>query len=120
MSISKEVPIKLAMEVHEKLFKLFDQAGLSDHEKVLKEAVFAIHPGGPRILSQLQTLLELNDEQVSDAGQILYDRGNMSSATLPNTWDRILSNDLDDGQLIVSLAFGPGLTMFGSVMEYHK
>jgi predicted naringenin-chalcone synthase len=122
MKISKEVPLKLAMEVHEGLFKLFDKAGFKkeDHESLMKEAIFAIHPGGPKILDQIQMLLQVEESQIEDARRVLKENGNMSSATLPQIWESIQDKDLKQGQIIVSLAFGPGLTMFGSVMQFQE
>ena len=122
MKISRAVPLKLAMEVHEGLFKLFEKAGYEkdQHEELMKKAIFAIHPGGPKILDQIQMLLQVEESQIEDARKILRENGNMSSATLPQIWERIQNKDLEDGQVIVSLAFGPGLTMFGSVMQYQK
>lgn len=117
MQISKEVPLKLAMEVHDGLYKLFDKAGLKDHDEVMKKAIFAIHPGGPKILDKIQMLLQVEEWQIEDARKVLLENGNMSSATLPTIWKSINQKDLDEEQVVVSLAFGPGLTMFGSVMK---
>jgi predicted naringenin-chalcone synthase len=47
--------------------------------------------------------------------KVLRERGNMSSATLPHIWKEILDLDLKSGTRVVSLAFGPGLTLFGAV-----
>ncbi len=60
--------------------------------------------------------LELSDWQVQDSKTILLEYGNMSSATLPHVWERILRSN-SKNQPIVSLAFGPGLTLFGAVFE---
>ena len=122
MKISKEVPMKLAMEVHEGLFKLFDKAGFKkdEYDDLMKNSIFAIHPGGPKILDQIQMLLQVEEKQIEDARKVLLENGNMSSATLPQIWESIKNKDLEDGQIVVSLAFGPGLTMFGSIMQYCK
>jgi predicted naringenin-chalcone synthase len=42
----------------------------------------------------------------------------MSSATLPHVWKAILEDDAIPGKtLIVSLAFGPGLTLSGGILQ---
>jgi len=42
----------------------------------------------------------------------------MSSATLPHVWKAILDDDaVPSGTLIVSLAFGPGLTIAGAILR---
>lgn len=69
-------------------------------------------------LAKVAQQLELRDEQVQGSRQLLKDRGNMSSATLPHLWERLLNDDsIPSGTPIVSFAFGPGLTICGSLME---
>ena len=41
----------------------------------------------------------------------------MSSATLPHVWKALDDERLATGTKVVSLAFGPGLTIFGAVFE---
>jgi predicted naringenin-chalcone synthase len=63
-------------------------------------------------------LLHLDDTQITHSRAVLFERGNMSSATLPHVWERISQDDqIKPGTLIVSLAFGPGLTMAGTLFE---
>jgi len=84
----------------------------------LSKALFAIHPGGPKIVEQIRRKLGLSQEQIVETEKILYNYGNMSSATLPHIWEMILANEAyKSGSLIVGLAFGPGLCISGSVME---
>ena len=83
----------------------------------MKNAKFAIHPGGPKIIDAVQEALELSDKQTQESKKILFERGNMSSATLPHVWNEMLNSDIPKGTKIISLAFGPGLTLFGSVFE---
>lgn len=119
MSISRDVPLKLAVNIYEGLQILFDKANLN-LEEIIKTCVFAIHPGGPKILEQVSTLLELKPSQISESTKILKTKGNMSSATLPHIWSEILENKThQEGQIVVSLAFGPGLTLFGGIFKIH-
>ena len=115
MNLSRDVPDKIKIELKKFSRELFSKAGLS-YEEALK-AVFAIHPGGPKIIESVQETLELKNEQVSESKKILFQRGNMSSATLPHVWNEILNNDYPAGTKVVSYAFGPGLTLFGSIFE---
>lgn len=82
---------------------------------VLKNAVFAVHPGGPKIIEEVQNTLELNSDQVAHSQEVLLTRGNMSSATLPHVWKSIIEDENLKDKVVVSLAFGPGLTVFGSI-----
>jgi predicted naringenin-chalcone synthase len=80
---------------------------------------WAIHPGGPRVIDDLAACLEICDEAaLRHSRRILHDRGNMSSATLPHIWESMLSDpQMQSGELVVSLAFGPGLTVIGNIMR---
>lgn len=115
MNLSREVPQKIKSQL--KIFsnELFNKAELD--LSLALDSVFAIHPGGPKIIKAVQECLELKDQQIHESTQILFERGNMSSATLPHVWDLILKNNYAEGTKIVSYAFGPGLTLFGSVFE---
>lgn len=115
MNLSREVPEKIKQQL--KIFsnELFNKANL-EVSKALK-SVFAIHPGGPKIIDAVQNSLELSDEQVLESKAVLFERGNMSSATLPHVWSKILDRKYPVGTKIISYAFGPGLTLFGSVFE---
>lgn len=116
MTLSKEVPWKIAMRLHPFLKRLYEKAGYTE-EDLVKRAVFAIHPGGPKIVSGIQRLLKLSDEQVKMSRKVLFERGNMSSATLPHVWNEILRDPPEKGTPVVAMAFGPGLTMIGAVFE---
>lgn len=103
MSLSKDVPDKIRGS-------LAEFVGGNR-----KKCLFAIHPGGPKIIDLIQNQLELTDEQVYFSRKVLAERGNMSSATLPHVWKEILDSDYE-GE-VMSLAFGPGLTIFGGRFE---
>ena len=107
MTIAKEVPVLIARA----LPKFLEKLGASS-----KAALFAIHPGGPKIIEQVAKILELEPWQIAHSRKILQTCGNMSSATLPHIWDLMLKDEnIKDGTPIISLAFGPGLTLSGGV-----
>jgi predicted naringenin-chalcone synthase len=65
----------------------------------------------------MQAALELTDHQVAASRDILFRFGNMSSATLPHIWMSLLGDDaVRPGTHVVSLAFGPGLTVSAALM----
>ena len=115
MTLSKEVPVLIARSLRGYLERLCRKAG-RDVDEVIKNSFFAIHPGGPKILLHIQELLSLSDQQMAYSFEILKQYGNMSSATLPHIWQAILSDGQEKSE-IVSMAFGPGLTISGSLME---
>ncbi len=116
MTLSKEVPYKIAFRLLPFLEKLSQSAGYS-FDELQKRAIFAIHPGGPKIVTGIQQLLDLSDEQVQASRRVLFERGNMSSATLPHVWHEIIKDNPEKGTPVVSMAFGPGLTIIGAVLE---
>ena len=118
MNLSREVPQKIKSQLKSFSNELFKKANLSLQEAL--SSIFAIHPGGPKIIKAVQECLELQDHQIRESTQVLFHRGNMSSATLPHVWDLILKNQYPEGTKIVSYAFGPGLTLFGTVFEVCK
>lgn len=116
MTLSREVPLKIAQVLGKFVNDLCEEAGVTLSD-VVRSGLFAIHPGGPKIIAGVQERLGLSDEQVAASLQVLKERGNMSSATLPHVWDQMLKGDVKDGQIVLSLAFGPGLTIFGSIFR---
>jgi prepilin-type processing-associated H-X9-DG protein len=115
MNLSREVPAKIKPELKNFLNELCQKAKLTPEE--IKSAQFAVHPGGPKIIDTVKEVLELSEDQIRESRKILYERGNMSSATLPHIWNEILENQPPLGTQVVSFAFGPGLTIFGSIFE---
>ena len=117
MTLSRKVPEMISDSLEGFLKRIFGQAGLNlDEER--QDAIFAIHPGGPRIIEGLEESLKLSPQQVAHSKAILFDHGNMSSATLPHVWERILRDrDVEAGTVIVGLAFGPGLTCAGCLLR---
>jgi predicted naringenin-chalcone synthase len=117
MRLSPDVPQKIAGHLAGFLDRLTAPVGI-DLQRRRPEIVFAIHPGGPRIIRQLQGLLRLEDWQVRGSLDVLASYGNMSSATLPHIWLNLVNDtQVQSGTLIVSLAFGPGLTICGGIFR---
>jgi predicted naringenin-chalcone synthase len=117
MTLSRDVPQRIATAIRQFVTRMINQVpgGITN---ALGDAVFAIHPGGPKIIEQLQRELSLRDEQVAHSKAILYQYGNMSSATLPHVWAALSADtQVRAGTWVISLAFGPGLTAFGSVLR---
>lgn len=110
MRLSPHVPTKVAEYLPEFLEKVANKHQINiDH--LLQESRFAIHPGGPKIVDLVQQNLALTDSQVKESKTVLKNRGNMSSATLPHIWE-LMFHDYERDQYIISLAFGPGLSIF--------
>ena len=101
---------------------------LVDHDPALADALatdassdaiehWAIHPGGRSILDKVESRLRLSEAQLVPARETLRDYGNMSSATVLFVLRNILhSAAAGDGDRVVAMAFGPGLTVESSLM----
>jgi prepilin-type processing-associated H-X9-DG protein len=68
---------------------------------------WAVHPGGPRILSSVLKALELEKEALGASKEILRDYGNMSSPTILFILNKLREQNAP--RPCVALAFGPGL-----------
>tara|TARA_R110002049_G_scaffold27321_2_gene94030 strand:- start:110714 stop:111805 length:1092 start_codon:yes stop_codon:yes gene_type:complete len=68
---------------------------------------WAVHPGGARILTAVETALELDPSELAVSRSVLADHGNMSSATMLFILERFAAEKRPKPWLM--LGFGPGL-----------
>lgn len=82
---------------------------------------FAIHPGGRKILEAIEKSLHISHEKNHAAYHVLKHYGNMSSVTvlfvLKYLWEDM--NPLQQGEKILSMAFGPGLTLESALLSVN-
>jgi predicted naringenin-chalcone synthase len=115
--LSKEIPSLIAAHLKDFLAALCQKGGYCE-KTLLPQALFAIHPGGPKIIDNIKRLLNLSEEQVAASKKILRIHGNMSSATLPHVWQDMCGDPKCRNHTpIISLAFGPGLTLAGALLS---
>lgn len=115
MSLTREVPTKIALGLSGFIEEVCEKLSM-DWDDLKNKSLFAIHPGGPKILDLAGDLLQAEPDQLKASKEILKEHGNMSSATLPHIWERMLTEETKR-EYVLSLAFGPGLTIIGSVMR---
>lgn len=117
MSLSKKVPFMIRDSISDFVTSICAQVDL-DFEREKHSMVFAIHPGGPAILNQIRSKLGIEESQIAMSRQVLREHGNMASATAPHIWQVIVdSPDIPVGSKVLSMAFGPGLTVIGALFE---
>jgi predicted naringenin-chalcone synthase len=117
MTLSRDVPGKIAAALAGFLGRILQASGAGP-DAAGPSTVFAIHPGGPRIIDSVQELLRLEDRQIAHSRTVLFEFGNLSSATLPHIWARVCDDPgVASGTPVVSIAFGPGLTVAGAVFR---
>jgi predicted naringenin-chalcone synthase len=76
---------------------------------------WAVHPGGPRILSAFGEATGLGRPALETSYRTLADHGNMSSPTVLFILDRLRRAEAPGP--CVALAFGPGLTIEAAILE---
>jgi predicted naringenin-chalcone synthase len=75
---------------------------------------WAVHPGGPRILSAVGEALGLDPTALETSQHVLTDHGNMSSPTIIFILDRLSRSGC--ARPCLALAFGPGLTVEAALL----
>src|SRR5205823_8395215 len=79
-------------------------------------SAWAIHPGGPKILTAAGESLGLAPADLAVSTRVLAEHGNMSSATVLFVLQEILKGEPSPG-LCVAIGFGPGLMAEGMLLE---
>ncbi|WP_317899794.1 type III polyketide synthase [Aurantibacillus circumpalustris] len=85
-----------------------------------KISLWAVHPGGKKILDDFAKVLKLNDSELADSYETLKNYGNMSSVTVLFVLKRVLENNrmAKKGTKLFSAAFGPGLSIEAMLLKY--
>jgi len=111
MSLSAEVPSLIGNALPETTTTFLKKHGL-EREHITD---WAVHPGGPRVLSMVEQALQLNTDALLVSRDVLAQYGNMSSATIFFILETLFvqarhshSHGLPD--TCIAMAFGPGLT----------
>lgn len=81
--------------------------------------LFAIHPGGKRILQVIEEALGMDKNDNAAAYHVLKNYGNMSSPTVLFVLKELMEklSDEDEGKRVLSFAFGPGLTLESMLLK---
>ncbi|HEX2131983.1 MAG TPA: 3-oxoacyl-[acyl-carrier-protein] synthase III C-terminal domain-containing protein [Actinophytocola sp.] len=114
MTLSPRVPDVLGKHVFSTVDGLLGRNGLT----LSDVRGWAVHPGGPRILDTVRNELDLPDHAVEHSRRVLHEHGNCSSATVLLVLDDLLgSGTLAPGDPVVAMAFGPGLTLYTTLLR---
>ncbi|WP_299759090.1 type III polyketide synthase [uncultured Pontibacter sp.] len=83
--------------------------------------LYAIHPGGRRILEVIEQELGMTRHDNRFAYQVLRDFGNMSSATVLFVLKELMQTltPQEQDEPVLSFAFGPGLTLESMLLKVH-
>jgi predicted naringenin-chalcone synthase len=111
MTLSKRVPGLITRQLQPWL-----EQWLGENQLCLGDvASWAIHPGGPRILSAVEESLALTAEDMATSRDVLREYGNMSSPTLLFILERLRSRRAP--RPCVALGFGPGLVAEAALLR---
>jgi predicted naringenin-chalcone synthase len=105
MTLAKTVPGLIARHLKPWLEGWLGRQGLA----LADVRSWAVHPGGPRILTAVEEGLNLPGEALAASWEVLRTHGNMSSPTLLFILKRLRA--LDAARPCVALGFGPGLAV---------
>ncbi|MFB9691583.1 type III polyketide synthase [Amorphoplanes digitatis] len=112
MGLSPQVPEVLSAHVRAMVDDLLARNGLA----IGDVDGWAVHPGGPKILDVVQEQLGLPAEALAASREVLATRGNCSSPTVLLVLDELRRRPAPPDR-VVMLAFGPGLTLYGVLLE---
>jgi len=112
MTLSAYIPSLIEQHI-ETLFNHCLKGSLSLSEITL----WAIHPGGRKILDVIQSQLNLPKQALQASYEVLRNYGNMSSATILFVLKKLLQSN-QSGKAF-GVAFGPGLTIESFLFEKH-
>ena len=103
IGLSPKVP-----DLIEGSLKPWTEEWLGEHGYTIDDIkTWAVHPGGPRILSASAKALGLEKERLAVSREVLQQFGNMSSPTILFIVNRLREREAETP--CVALAFGPGL-----------
>ncbi len=110
MTLSPRVPALIGAHLRPWAEEWLGQHGLT----LRKIGSWAIHPGGPRILSSAAQALGISEEGTAASRQVLAEFGNMSSPTLLFILDSLRRSQAP--RPCVALGFGPGLAVEAALL----
>lgn len=113
--LDPSIPTLIATNIERAVDGLLDRAGVS------RDAVgmWCFHPGGARILDEVQRRLGLPDGAMRPSRRILRSYGNMSSPSILFVLAEALRTPPPPGSWAVLAAFGPGLGIETALLRFE-
>ena len=105
MTLGREVPDLIRTHLAPWMEGWLSKSGLQRSDI----ATWAVHPGGPAILTGVRDALGIKNEDLKASWEVLRHHGNMSSPTILFVLDYLMKADAP--RPCVALGFGPGLAI---------
>jgi len=114
MSVTDELPNLIQHHVRPWMDNLLARRGMA----ISDVQSWAVHPGGPRVLTAVRDSLSLSEASLQTSRAVLSMQGNMSSPTVLFILNQLRA--MPSWLPAVVLGFGPGLTMeVGLICDAH-
>ncbi len=111
MTLSTRVPNLIAANLRPWVERWLDENGLALGDV----ASWAVHPGGPRVLTDVEQALGLDPAATAVSREVLGECGNMSSPTVLFLLERLRRQGAP--RPCVALGFGPGLVVEAALIN---
>ncbi|ASN05545.1 type III polyketide synthase [Virgibacillus necropolis] len=88
--------------------------------QITKESIhsFIAHPGGKKVLEAMEDALQLSGNKLIHSYQVLKDHGNMSSATVLFVLNEWMKETIEENEISILSALGPGFSSELLVLEW--
>lgn len=112
MVLTSYVPTILEMKTEATIKPMLEKAGFGMNDI----HTWAVHPGGRAIIDKVKNSMDLDESKLWASREVLFEVGNLSSATILFVLEKILDRKPQSDENVVAMAFGPGLTIESAVL----
>ncbi|PWA12413.1 type III polyketide synthase [Pueribacillus theae] len=113
---SKDIPQIIEGWLKPNVVEFLEKYDLSIHQV----QHFVAHPGGRKVLEAYERTLNLSEDKLSISADVLKKYGNMSSATILYVLQQFLLQNLDEYDIGLLMALGPGFSSETVLLEWRK
>ncbi|MFA1820752.1 type III polyketide synthase [Virgibacillus oceani] len=111
---SKSIPVLISTFWKEHITHFLEENELSES----KIHSFIAHPGGKKVLEEMEKVLQASGNKFKHSYQVLADHGNMSSATVLYVLKNWMKEKVDKNEKSIISAMGPGFSSELLLMEW--
>jgi alkylresorcinol/alkylpyrone synthase len=113
--LDPEVPVHIEKEFSNIIFPFLEKNKL----KIEDVNNFIFHPGGKKIVQVVDDLFGQYGKNIDATKEVLFDYGNMSSATVLYVLNKYMDRNIAKGEYGLMLSFGPGFTAQTLLLQWQ-